>query len=80
MSSPNEVYTKVVKVLEDALGVAEDEIKPTATLQGDLARNPSTSLTSHSDSSASLGSRLPVANCFLREFSSSARGSCKMVT
>ena len=36
MSSPNEVDTKVTKVLVDALGVAEDDIKPSATLQGDL--------------------------------------------
>ena len=36
MSSPNEVCTKVSKVLVDALGVEEDDIRPSATLQGDL--------------------------------------------
>ena len=36
MASPNEVYTKVTKVLVDALGVEEDDIKPSATLQADL--------------------------------------------
>jgi acyl carrier protein len=36
MSSPNEVFTKVSKLLVDALGVEEDDIKPSATLQGDL--------------------------------------------
>ena len=36
MASSNEVSEKVNKVLVDALGVAEDEIKPSATLQSDL--------------------------------------------
>jgi acyl carrier protein len=36
MPSTNEVYTKVTSVLVDALGVAEDAIKPAAALQADL--------------------------------------------
>jgi acyl carrier protein len=36
MPSSNEVYTKVTKVLMDALGVEEDAIKPGAALQADL--------------------------------------------
>ena len=32
----NEVHTKVTKVLVEALGVEEDDIKPSATLQADL--------------------------------------------
>ena len=36
MTSPNEVYTNVTKVLVEALGVEEDDIKPSATLQADL--------------------------------------------
>ena len=70
MSSPNEVYTKVSKVLVDALGVDEDDIKPSATLQGDLGRSPSISWTSYSDSSVSLDSRFRVASCLLSESSS----------
>ncbi|HEX3447290.1 MAG TPA: acyl carrier protein, partial [Isosphaeraceae bacterium] len=31
-----EVYTKVIKVLAQSLGVEEDDIKPSATLQADL--------------------------------------------
>lgn len=34
--SRDEVYTKVREVLTDALGVDDDEVSPTATLQGDL--------------------------------------------
>jgi acyl carrier protein len=36
MASSNEVYPKVTKVLVQALGVEEDDIKPSATLQADL--------------------------------------------
>src|SRR5205807_8187231 len=36
MQSQEEIYTKVSATLVEALNVAEDEIKPTATLQGDL--------------------------------------------
>ena len=36
MASSNEVHTKVTKVLAQALGVEEDDIKPSATLQADL--------------------------------------------
>src|SRR5437016_6283200 len=36
MTSQEEIYTKVSATLVDALNVDEDEIKPTATLQGDL--------------------------------------------
>jgi acyl carrier protein len=36
MVSPNEVYTKVTKVLVEALGVEEDDIKPSAALQANL--------------------------------------------
>jgi acyl carrier protein len=34
--SRDEIYTKVQGVLVDALGVDDDEVKPTATLSGDL--------------------------------------------
>ncbi len=36
MPSRNEIYTKVSATLVEALNVDEEEIKPTATLQGDL--------------------------------------------
>jgi acyl carrier protein len=36
MPTSNQIRAKVAKVLVDALGVEEDEIKPSATLQGDL--------------------------------------------
>jgi acyl carrier protein len=36
MPSHEEIYTKVAAALVEALNVGEDEIKPTATLQGDL--------------------------------------------
>src|SRR5712672_3050835 len=36
MASSNEVYTQITKVLWQALGVEEDDIKPSATLQSDL--------------------------------------------
>ena len=36
MPSQEEIYTKVSATLVEALNVDEDEIKPTATLQGDL--------------------------------------------
>jgi acyl carrier protein len=36
MSSQDEIYTKVSATLVEALNVDEEEIKPTATLQGDL--------------------------------------------
>ena len=36
MPSPNEVYTKITKLLVDALGVEEDAIQPAAALQADL--------------------------------------------
>src|SRR5215813_12621214 len=36
MSNREEIYTKVSATLVEALNVDEDEIKPTATLQGDL--------------------------------------------
>ena len=36
MPSQEEIYAKVSATLVDALNVDEDEIKPTATLQGDL--------------------------------------------
>lgn len=32
----DEIYSKVTEVLEDALGVDEDEVQPTATLTSDL--------------------------------------------
>lgn len=34
--SRDEIYSKVQAVLVDALGVDEDEVKPSATLRGDL--------------------------------------------
>lgn len=36
MPASNEVYARVTKVLVEALGVEEDEVKPSATLEGDL--------------------------------------------
>src|SRR5438067_10492410 len=36
MPTQDEIYTKVSATLIEALNVDEDEIKPTATLQGDL--------------------------------------------
>jgi acyl carrier protein len=36
MPSPNEVYTKITKLLVDALGVETDAITPEAALQADL--------------------------------------------
>ena len=36
MPASDEIHARVTKVLVDALGVEEDEIKPSATLQGDL--------------------------------------------
>lgn len=36
MLAPNQIYATVAKVLMEALGVEEDDIKPSATLQGDL--------------------------------------------
>jgi len=36
MPSQEEIYTKVSETLVEALNVDEDEIKPSATLQGDL--------------------------------------------
>ncbi len=36
MSSQEEIYSKVSATLVEALNVDEEEIKPTATLQGDL--------------------------------------------
>jgi acyl carrier protein len=36
MPASDEIYAKVKKVLVQSLGVEEDDIKPSATLQGDL--------------------------------------------
>ena len=36
MATKEEIYSKVSETLVEALNVDEDEIKPTATLQGDL--------------------------------------------
>jgi len=36
MPASNEIDARVTKVLVQALGVEEDDIKPSATLQGDL--------------------------------------------
>ena len=36
MSATEEIYGKVARVLVDALNVDEDDLTPTATLQGDL--------------------------------------------
>jgi acyl carrier protein len=36
MPASNEIHARVAKVLVQALGVEEDEVKPSATLQGDL--------------------------------------------
>ena len=78
MASPNEVFTKVAKVLVDAPGVEEDEIKPSATLQADLGRNPSTSSTSPSESIASSRSRFRAGERFSeRVFELGTRRLCK---
>jgi acyl carrier protein len=36
MPASDDIYTRITRVLVQALGVEEDEIKPSATLQGDL--------------------------------------------
>src|SRR5258707_522390 len=36
VTSKSDIYSKVQEALVDALGVDEDEVKPEATLQGDL--------------------------------------------
>ena len=36
VSSKSEIFSKVQEALVDALGVDDDEVQPTATLQGDL--------------------------------------------
>jgi len=36
MPALNEIYARITKVLVHALGVEEGDIKPSATLQGDL--------------------------------------------
>ena len=36
MPTQEEIYSKVSSTLVEALNVEEDDIKPTATLQGDL--------------------------------------------
>jgi acyl carrier protein len=36
MPDSNEIHARVTKVLVQALGVEEDDVKPSATLQGDL--------------------------------------------
>ena len=36
VTSKSEIFSKVQEALVDALGVDEDEVKPTATLKGDL--------------------------------------------
>ena len=36
VTSKSEIFSKVQEALVDALGVDEDEVQPTATLQGDL--------------------------------------------
>jgi acyl carrier protein len=36
MPASNEIYPRVTKTLVQALGVEEDDVKPSATLQGDL--------------------------------------------
>jgi acyl carrier protein len=36
MPASDEIYARVAKVLVQALGVEEDDLKPSATLQGDL--------------------------------------------
>jgi len=36
VTSKSDIYSKVQEALVDALGVDEDEVKPDATLQGDL--------------------------------------------
>ena len=40
MPASNEIYARVTKVLVHALGVEEGDIKPSATLQGDLGAEP----------------------------------------
>ena len=55
MPDSNEINARLAKLLVQALGVEGDEIKPSATLQGDLVRSPSTSWTSFFEWSGSSG-------------------------
>ena len=65
MPASNETHARVRKVLVQALGVEEDDVKPSATLQGDLGASPSTSWISRSAWSASSGSRSRETSCSL---------------
>ena len=58
-----EVYEKIKVALVDTLGVDEDEIKPEATLVGDLGASRSISWTSSSGWRRRSTSRFPAANC-----------------
>ena len=53
MPPSNDIDARVTKVLVRALGVEEDDIKPSSILQADLGAESSTSWTSCSDWSAS---------------------------
>ena len=63
MTPFREIHTRVVRILVEALGVDEDDVTPSATLQGDLGASRSTFWTSSSAWSASSGSRSRGASC-----------------
>ncbi len=66
MPTNDEIFEKVQATLVDALGVDEDDVTPGATLQGDLAQNPSTFWTSSFVWSATSESRFRAASSFRR--------------
>ena len=67
-ATKNPVFEKVALCLADALGVDEDDIKPDATLVGDLVPSRSISWTSCSGSRRPSTSRFPAASCSPRTF------------
>ena len=65
MPASNETHARVTKVLVQALGVEEADVKPSATLQGDLGASPSISWISRFAWSASSGSKSRETSCSL---------------
>ena len=80
MISPNEVYTNVTKVLVEALGVEEDDIKPSAALQADLGAESIDFLDIAFRIEREFGIKIPRGELFSERFSSSARRSCNTAT
>ena len=76
MPASNETLARVTKVLMHALGVEEDDIKPSATLQGDLGAESIDFLDIMFRLDASLGSRSRVASCSLTRPPRMLRLSC----